>query len=318
MSKKLSRRSFLHGSAAASTGAALGFGFEEKILLARGQDAAAAEPPPRPGAMPTGKIKNVEIGRLICGGNLISGHAHSRDLIYVSSLLQNYFTDDKVMETLGKCEQSGINTAILRLDERTLRILQLYRTQKKGRIQWIAQIKPRKDDLFSAADKAIENGAVGVYIQGETGDAFVKEGLVEQLGKVVEHIQEQHVIAGIGAHMLEVVAASEKAGLQPDFYMKTFNNKSYWSAGPTERHDSVWEETPQQTLEFMKSVQKPWIAFKVLGAGAILPREGFAYAFENGADFVCVGMFDFQVREDASIAREVLDGILERDRPWRA
>ena len=35
----------------------------------------------------------------------------------------------------------------------------------------------------------------------------------------------------------------------------------------------------------MKEVTKPWIAFKVLAAGAIPPQDGFRYAFANGAGF---------------------------------
>ena len=31
----------------------------------------------------------------------------------------------------------------------------------------------------------------------------------------------------------------------------------------------------------MKSVNKPWFAFKVLAAGAIEPKDGFRHAFET-------------------------------------
>jgi NAD(P)H-dependent flavin oxidoreductase YrpB (nitropropane dioxygenase family) len=68
----------------------------------------------------------------------------------------------------------------------------------------------------------------------------------------------------------------------------------------------------------MKGLQQPWIAFKVLAAGAIEPKVGFQYAFENGADFIGVGMYDFQIVDDANIALDVLNGSLKRERAWIA
>ncbi len=41
------------------------------------------------GTLPKGKIGEHEISRLVLGGNLIGGWAHSRDLIYVPSLVQS-------------------------------------------------------------------------------------------------------------------------------------------------------------------------------------------------------------------------------------
>jgi hypothetical protein len=58
------------------------------------------------------------------------------------------------------------------------------------------------------------------------------------------------------------------------------------------------------------------IAFKVMAAGAIFPADGIRYAFKNRADFVCAGVYDFQMVEDVNIACEILKSDLKRDQPW--
>lgn len=285
-----------------------------------------------------GKIGDLNISRLICGGNLISGYAHSRDLIYVSSLVQSYFSDEKVLETLHLCEACGVNTIVLRVDKNTLRIVEKFR-KRSGRMQWIAQCKIRDDDLKADIDAAVDSGALGAYIHGGVADSYVAKGKTDLLGQAIDHIKQRKVLAGLAGHDIRVIMASERENLDPDFYMKTLNSGNYWTAGPRliqdpnwkpesvsvvepeygkNDHDNIWSCTPQQTIAFMKQVKKPWIAYKVLGAGAIAPKDGFQYAFENGADFVCVGMFDWQIVPDVNIANRVLTGNVTRTRPWLA
>jgi len=316
--RSMNRRRFLKRTFQVSAAAAVSL--EERALLTRAQDEASDRPASTPsqGPMPTGRLGHLNVSRLICGGNLISGFAHSRDLLFVSPLLKRYFTDEKVFETLARCEALGVNTAILRVDDDTLRIITRYRRERGGRIQWIAQAKATETDLTSDAQRAIDNGAVGVYLHGGVCDGFVSAGQTDQIGRVLEFVRRQRVLAGVAGHDVAVPIECEKVGLKPDFYVKTHNSKSYWSAGPLPRHDSVWEETPEETRSFMRTVQRPWIAYKVLGAGAIHPREGFTYAFQSGADFLCVGMFDFQIDEDVVLARAAFTAAKDRQRPWCA
>ena len=283
--------------------------------------------------LPMGNIGSVRISRLICGGNLIIGSAHDRDLIYVPALMRHYFTDRKIMETWQLCEEMGINTMIGPVnspyaygEDPTLRVYKRYRDELGGQIQWIAQTYPKTFDLTGSIQTAIDNGAVGAFIHGGIGDNWVQNNRVDLLAKAIEFIRKNGLIAGCACHDIKVPMAMEQAGVELDFYMKTLHHDKYWSATPKDQrpsygttpNDNMWCLQPEETIEFMRSVKKSWIGFKVLAAGAIPPTEGFRFAFENGADFINVGMFDFQIREDALIARSVLEDVTRkgRPRPW--
>jgi hypothetical protein len=272
--------------------------------------------------MPKGKIGDVEFSRLICGGNLIGGWAHSRDLIYVSKLFKAYNTDEKIMDTLQLCEEHGVNAILT--NPVSGPVINRYWRERGGSIQWISEGHPQPGDM-TEVKKVIDTGAAAVYLQGGIGDRWIGNKQTDTIGEMVEFIKRNGLPAGVGGHMLEVPVTCEQAGLGADFYVKTLHHGDYWSARRDDQTqqvianpaDNFWSVNPEKTIEYMATLEKPWIAFKVLAAGAIHPRDGFQYAFDNGADFICVGMFDFQVAEDAQIARETI-AKTQRQRPWRA
>ena len=285
------------------------------------------------GQLPRGNLGKLKVSRLILGANLAGGWAHSRDLIYVPSLFKAYNTDRKVFETLELAERAGINAYLPGTSQ--MPQFAKYRELTGSRMQTICQVFPTPQDLKTDIDKAIGYGATSMYVQGAFAENFVKNGKIDLLGKALDYMKSQGYVAGIGSHSLEVQIQCEKAGLDPDYYVKTFHHDNYWSAHPRENrvefsvdtaklpdhnqfHDNIFDLFPDKTIAFMETVKKPWIAFKVLAAGAIHPKDGFRFAFENGADFICVGIFDFQMIEDVNIALDVLNTLNGRKRPWYA
>ncbi|MBE9509724.1 MAG: DoxX family protein [Bacteroidetes bacterium] len=267
------------------------------------------------GHLPYGKIKNIKISRLFLGGNLIGGWAHARDLIYASKLVKAYHTDRKVFDTFQLAEACGINTILT--NPQLCRVINEYWRKEGGKIQFISDCAYGKD-IIKGIKLSIDGGAHACYVQGGIADQMVNEGKVEEIGKALDFIRQNGLPAGIGAHKLETIQECVKAGIKPDFWVKTLHHTNYWSAKPEEEHDNIWCTNPDGTIAFMNDLEEPWIAFKILAAGAIHPKEGFPYAFKNGADFICVGMYDFQIVDDVNIALNTLNGGLERKRPWQA
>jgi hypothetical protein len=265
------------------------------------------------GDMPKAKIGDLALSRMILGGNLIGGWAHARDLIYASKLVKAYHHRDKIFETFHLAEECGVNAVLT--NPLLCGIINDY-WRDGGKIRFISDCGGT--DVLKMIQKSIDNGASACYIQGAVADDLVAKGDFETMANGLDLIRKNGIPAGIGGHKLRTIQASVENGLKPDFWMKTLHSHDYWSAKPEEELDNRWCYDPVETVAYMNGLEEPWIAFKILGAGAIQPEVGFKYAFENGADFICVGMYDFQVVDDVNLCCNILAGEIARNRPWRA
>lgn len=287
------------------------------------------------GKLPMGKLGHHEISRLVFGGNLIGGWAHSRDLIYVPSLFRAYNTEKKIFETLMLAEKAGINT--INIGFPTMETMLKYRRLTGSSIKVIVQVHPdmENNDYFVNIDKAVDAGMDIIQVQGNWCDWLVRDNKPDVIEKMLDRIRSQGITAGLASHTVDALIACEEQGIIPDYYMKTMHHDQYWSAHPMENrvpfevdgkkhldhnrfHDNCFCLFPDRTVEFVQRATVPVMGFKVLAAGAIKPEDGFNWAFKNGADFICVGMFDFQVVNDVNITIDVLNKLEGRQRGWIA
>ena len=274
-----------------------------------------------------GKIGGVELSRIILGGNPFGGWAHCRDLSYVNTLAKAYNTRDKILETLGMAEAAGINAFLT-----NPALLPYYRDYVKwgGKMKFISDCGGEGGPALQAR-KSVEAGAAMVYIHGFGLEKSIAQDDWPGIRREFEEMRKLGVPVGIGAHAFATLKYCTDHDLVPDFWMKTIHPTDYWSFRKTEKdagegepgaaekgwHDNCWCRDPEALAAWFETREEPWIAFKTMAAGAVPPEKALPFAFEHGADYVCMGMMDFQIVDDVNIATAAFDaGFPARKRKW--
>jgi hypothetical protein len=115
---------------------------------------------------------------------------------------------------------------------------------------------------------------------------------------------------GVAAHAPEAHLWVDSLGFA-DFHAVCFFNCGSLHDGKGHKF-KLGDVSP--AIECLQRIQKPCIAYKVMGAGRIDPRMALEYAFENikTSDIVNVGIYrgdkDNMIEENAGIVREIHEG----------
>ena len=251
--------------------------------------------------LPTVKLGNTDITRLIVGGNPFSGNSHwsnERDWE-----MRDFFTGDKIKETLFHCEECGINTMLLRADMHIMRLIYEYR-KEGGKMNWIAMTGSEFLSFDGHINQLMQYGPQAIYHHGSVTDSFFKQGKMDELKRRIDVIKSKGVPAGLGTHMPEVIEYAEEHNWGVDFYMACIYNISR-----TDRESSavtgqangaeIFDETDIPIMyETIRKTPKPCLAFKILGAARRcdsqdMVQHAFNEAFENikDTDAIVVGVY---------------------------
>lgn len=221
-------------------------------------------------------IGNLTVSRFCIGGNPFSGFSHqSRER---NKEMLDYFTDEKIIETLRSAEESGINTLFARADYHIMGVIKKYRDQG-GTLQWFAQISPVSDHSRTWEDwleLAVEGGAAAAYIHGGIVDGWYAREEFGSFQSALEKIRTLGVTAGFAGHS-PAAHAWIRDNLQPDFQMCSYYNPTDRSSRP-EHQDTgeKWDyEDREAMIRVIKSISLPVVHYKVLAGGNKPAAEAF-------------------------------------------
>ena len=246
-----------------------------------------------------------QVSRMFLGGNPFSGVAHRPEDPDAGRRLREYFTDEKVLETMTIAAGAGINVFHGRGDENVFRWLSNYRAWAETQpshlaLNWLAQTAPDRyvDGQVEPNIEAIaEHGPMAIYIHGGTGDQTFAAGHAEYLKQLVAFIKSLGFYAGLGAHQPPVIRAAEEGDFGADFYVLSLRHVP--QSPDICRDEGLAADT-------IRSIPKPFVANKPLGAGRLEPEASFRYAAATlkPTDVMTVGMRDYEVLPNVRMAAE--------------
>ncbi len=263
-------------------------------------------------ALPTVRLGDKQVTRLIAGYNPIGGFSHSTKKLAQHML--DYFTEERTTEFLLHCEEEGITT--WQADPTPKVREALHAAWGRGsKIQFICLTSgrhPLKD--------ALDLKPIAIVHHGGVTDSMFQTGKEQEVHDFVKKVHDAGILAGVSTHNPDHLAKIEEAGWENDLYMTCLYNVSRTPdeikkmVGDAVLGELFLESDPTRMTDRVREVKKPCLAFKILAAGrlcwnAFSIERAFALSYANikPADAAIVGMypvFSDEVKEDADLARK--------------
>ena len=251
-------------------------------------------------AMPEIVLGTHRISRLICGSNPIGGISYMGS--HTDQHMKEYFTTERTVEFLQKCEKAGITTHQLGSKLDYIRLL-----REQGSKLQIICLQSKREKIKEAIEIA---KPIAIVHHGGVTDSLFSEGNSKLVHDYVKAVKDSGLLAGVSSHNPDVIKQIADKGWEVDFFMTCFyfltrksENKEFMPTLPVGDY-SFFKDDPKVMTQVIKQVKQPCLAFKILGAGRLCSdqenvRSAFQFAFENikPTDGVIVGMFPWHFDE---------------------
>ena len=264
-----------------------------------------------------------QISKLVIGDNPIYGYSHFNQLL--SQHQKEYHTPERVVATLKRAEEAGINGWQNSLTERSLSDLQRYRNEG-GTINWFC-LSPgglwydEPDAVFEAA----KHDPFGMAPHGGgVGHRCLRENRLDHLQDILKRIRDTGALVGLSVHDPKLLHIAEDEAWDIDYYMTGLYNlhggaeKFREKFGYAALGEIYAREDRDEMCKAIQRTDKPCLVFKVLAAGRTIGspqqiRAEIQFALEHikPIDPLLLGMyqqFGDQIGQNAQLITELCEG----------
>jgi len=290
VSPGMNRRGFLRtGLAGVAAVAALG---------AAGR-AGGAEEAAKP--LPTIKLGTLEVSRFLLGSNPFWGYSHKSNAL--NEEMKAYHTDERIIQICDEAARCGLTTIVSPPDQRWVDLWAKYRAGGGKLGVWVAQCHDEAQQMPEEIDRAVKGGAKAVFIQGHRVEQQFSWNKIDVLRSWLDRIKAAGLPGGFAAHWPNIHLELEKRKFPSDFYFQCCYNVTK----PNPMGEPYHEADRKIAMETVRQIEKPVVAYKILGAARLRAADGFEQAFNciRRKDGVCVGIWAKdaieQIRENATL-----------------
>ncbi len=309
----IGRRDFLSRLSLAAAGSA----------LALGKTSQGNETPPAVGDSPAPPLPTIRLGdhnitRLIAGSNPISGYSYMGPIL--DQHMKEYFTPEQTTEFLWNCERAGINTHQFSSPEQMADVFRKLR-DRGSKMKFIC-LHAGGPEQTSVKQVVQDTEPIAIVHHGGVTDRLFREGKSQQVHDFVKRVHDAGVLAGVSAHNPDCIKQVADEGWQVDLFMTCFY---YITRTPEEMKKMpavvtvqigypFFASDPLDMIKVVRQVEQPCLGFKILAAGRRCHdkqsvMEAFKFAFEHlkPTDGVIVGMYpryNDQIGQNAQYTRQ--------------
>jgi hypothetical protein len=287
-------------------------GVAPAALIAAGSAAgsAAAAEPKEEAKLPQIQLGPHRVSRLICGANPFNAGSHLS--VFVNYEMKKYYTPERILQTLRRCHEVGINCWAsgrpnYDLNQRLL--------DDGVKMHYLGAGDPSKFPVMAKA------GCIGVAHHGEVTDRLFKQGKLDPIGDYLKRVHDAGMLAGVGTHIADVVDAVESKGWEVDYYMTCVYERHRSEAdlekllgqAPIPVGEVYLPLDPPRMFKSIQQTRRPCVAFKILAAGRLSERREWVekafrdtFAGIKPSDAVIVGIYDRysdQAADNAALVR---------------